>query len=117
LNSFINFQPAVEAFFYVHSSLEENKNAVAVPELAETQSEQPPPAEAASTQEAAPPVEEGPEAPAQVAIVPNIADAAESKLAETANLSPDMRKFLSFAGMCLFFPFPLIYSTFVKIFL
>ncbi|XP_065351363.1 E3 ubiquitin-protein ligase HUWE1 isoform X4 [Cloeon dipterum] len=82
-------QPAVEAFFYVHSSLEDSKNAAAAVEVSEAQAAQEP-AVASDTAEQQ----------ASSAVVQAGEDASEAKSSsETANLSPDMRKFLSFAEM------------------
>lgn len=104
----ICFQPAVEAFFYVHSSLEDSKNVAAATEVAENQAAQQE-ATPTSTQEAAPPAEatgaETEEAAETAASTdttletPASGDSSDTKSAsEAPNLSPDMRKFLSFAG-------------------
>ncbi|XP_059469591.1 E3 ubiquitin-protein ligase HUWE1 isoform X4 [Neocloeon triangulifer] len=91
-------QPAVEAFFYVHSSLEDSKNAAATTEPAETQTvEQQDAANETTGEDTATAAETAePQASQEVAN----AESAEAKSAsESANLSPDMRKFLSFAEM------------------
>lgn len=101
------FQPAVEAFFYVHSSLEDSKNVAAATESAENQAAQQE-ATPSSTQETAPPAEatgaeteEAAETAASTATsqINAAGDASDTKSAsEAPNLSPDMRKFISFAG-------------------
>jgi len=93
----------------VHSSLEDSKNVAAATESAENQAAQQE-ATPSSTQETAPPAAEAAGAETEEQPVDTAAAAANSEApasgdssdtksaSEAPNLSPDMRKFLSFAG-------------------